>query len=129
MGEATVAESFRLFGREPALYLGVISAALVLLGTQGFSGMTPEHASLWIALLNTIVAAVGAWTTRPIAPSVFTGAVAAAAALASSYGFELSTEAVGAVNSLVIAALSLIVRGEVTPQETKVSKTTVTLAA
>lgn len=122
-------EGFKILGREPALFLGVISAALVFFGTQGFAGLSPEHAALWIALLNAIVGAVTAFTTRPIAPSAFTAVVGAGVALASAYGFEMSTEAVGALNALVIAGLSLIVRGEVAPQATKLTKASAALAA
>lgn len=113
---------FKILGREPALVIGFVSALLVFLGTQNLPGLSPEHAALWIAAINAIAGAITALTVRPVPPAAFTNLVGAVVALASGYGLEMSTEAVGALNAVVIAGLTLILRGQVEPQNTKLSR-------
>jgi hypothetical protein len=62
-----------------------------------------------------VFAAATAAVTRPIAPSAFTGLVAAVAALLAAYGLELGPEKVGALNAVVLAGLGLLTRGQVSP--------------
>ncbi|WP_019549815.1 MULTISPECIES: hypothetical protein [Streptomycetaceae] len=112
----------KIFGREPALVLGVVSAALGLVVTFNI-GMSAEQAGAITALLSAVGAAVTAALTRPVAPSAFTGVVAAGAALLAAYGFEVSPETVGAVNALVLAVLMLLTRGQVAPVEPKSART------
>ena len=97
----------KLFGREPALVIGVISAALSLIVTFNV-GMSGEQA-------GAIVAAITAAMTRPIAPAAFTGVVAASAAMLAAYGFTVSPETVGALNAVVLSVLTLLTRGQVSP--------------
>jgi hypothetical protein len=104
----------RIFGREPALILGALSAGLSLLVTLG-ADLTAEQAGAIVAVVSAAFAVVTAAVTRPIAPAAFTGFVAAAAALLMAYGLEVSTEAVGATNAAVLAALALLTRGQVSP--------------
>lgn len=89
----------RIFGREPALLLGVISAALSLVVTLGV-GLTSVQAGAM---------------TRPIAPAAFTGVVTAVADLLAAFHFELSAETIGALNALVLAVLTFLARGQVSP--------------
>lgn len=104
----------KIFGREPALILAVVSAALSLLVTFQF-GMNAEQAGAIVAVISAVFAAAAAAVTRPIAPSAFTGVVAAGAALLAAYGLEVGPETVGAVNAVVLAVLGLLTRGQVTP--------------
>lgn len=104
----------RIFGREPALIIGFIGAALTLLGTLGL-GLTGDQAVLWIAALGAISGAVTAAATRPIAPGAFLTVVAAAVPLLASYGLDLSSDTVAAINGLLLAGLTALFRGQVTP--------------
>ncbi|MFE9337778.1 hypothetical protein [Streptomyces sp. NPDC007063] len=106
----------RVFGREPALVINSISAALSLLVTFQF-GLTTAQAGAIVAVVSAVFAAVAATVTRPIAPQAFTGLVAAVAALVAAFGFEVSAETIGAVNGLVLAGLALLTRGQVTPSK------------
>jgi hypothetical protein len=106
----------RIFGREPALLIAVISAGLSLLVTFGF-GVSADQAGAIVAGISAVFAAVTAAATRPIAPSAFTGLVAAAAALLAAYGLDLSAEKVGAINAVVLAGLALLTRAQVTPSK------------
>ncbi|MFD4788790.1 hypothetical protein ACFWN1_17355 [Streptomyces sp. NPDC058459] len=105
----------RIFGREPALILAAVSAALSLVVSFGF-GLTAEQASAIVAVIGGAFAAATAAITRPIAPSAFTGLVAAAVALLAAYGLNVSAETVGALNMCVLAVLGLLTRGQVSPK-------------
>lgn len=104
----------RIFGREPALLLGVISAALSLVVTLGI-GLTSVQAGTITAAITATFAAITAAMTRPIAPAAFTGAVTAAADLLAAFHYEVSAETIGAVNALVLAVLMFVTRGQVSP--------------
>ena len=104
----------KIFGREPALIIASISAALSLLVTFQF-GLSAEQAGAIVAVISAVFAAATAAVTRPIAPSAFTGLVAAVAALLAAYGLELGPEKIGALNAVVLAGLGLLTRGQVTP--------------
>jgi len=106
----------KIFGREPQLVINSISALLSLLVTFQF-GMTTAQAGAIVAVISGVFAAVAAAVTRPIAPGAFTGIVAASAALLAAYGLEVAPETVAAVNGLVLAALALLTRGQVTPSK------------
>ena len=105
----------KIFGREPALWIGAVSGLLSLGTALGFDGLSATQVAAIIAVINAVGAVISALAVRPIGPAVFTNLVAAGAALTSAYGFELSPEIVGGVNVAVLAVLSLLVRGQVSP--------------
>ncbi|MER8220872.1 hypothetical protein ABTZ58_09830 [Streptomyces sp. NPDC094143] len=104
----------RIFGREPALVIATVSAGLSLLVTFQF-GLSAEQAGAIVAFISAVFAAATAAVTRPIAPSAFTGLVAAVAALLAAYGLDLGPEKIGALNAVVLATLGLLTRGQVAP--------------
>ncbi|MFE9003066.1 hypothetical protein ACFYOY_13135 [Streptomyces sp. NPDC007875] len=104
----------RIFGREPAFVLGVVSATLSLLVTFNV-GLSSEQAGAIVAVISALFAAITAALTRPIAPSAFTGAVAAVVALLAAYHYEVAPETVGSLNALVVAMLVFLTRGQVSP--------------
>jgi len=101
--------------REPALILAVVSAVLGVLVSLGLPWLSAEQAGLIIALITAVSGAVTAAFTRPIAPAAFTAVVTAAADLMAVYGLDVSQQTVGAVNGLVVAALALLTRAQVSP--------------
>jgi hypothetical protein len=103
-----------IFGREPAVVLGVVSASLSLLVTFNI-GLSSEQAGALVAVISAVFASITAVMTRPVAPSAFTGLVAAVVALLAAFHFEVAPETVGAVNGLVLAALVFLTRGQVSP--------------
>jgi zinc transporter ZupT len=109
-----------IFGREPAVVLGVISATLSLVVTLGI-GMTSVQAGWWVAGISAAFAAITAWRTRPIAPSAFTGLVTVVAALLGAYHFNVAPETVGAINGIVLAGLVLLGRGQISPVQSDAS--------
>lgn len=111
----------KLLGREPTLWIAVLNAAVILLGTFQFHLLTGTQAALIVVAINAVFAALNAAAVRPVSPVAFTYAVGALVALAASYGLNLSIETVGALNASVIPLLALLARGQVSPVETPVT--------
>lgn len=105
----------KIFDREPALIVSTISAVLSLIVTFNV-GMSGEQAGAIVAAISAFFGGITAAMTRPIAPSAFTAAVAAVAALLAAYGLNVPAETVGATNAVVLAVLSLLARGQVSPK-------------
>ena len=108
----------KIFGREPALIIATVSAALSLLVTFNF-GLSAEQAGAIVAVISAVFPAATAAITPPIAPSAFTGLVAAVAALLAAYGLEFGPEKIGALNAVVLAVLGLLTRGQFSPSSPK----------
>lgn len=106
--------SFKIFGNEPALITGVLSAALSLVVTLGI-GLSADQAGAWVAVITAAFAVATAVMTRPIAPAAFTGLVTVVAVLLAAYHFDVSGGTVAAVNGTVLAVLTLLTRGQVSP--------------
>jgi hypothetical protein len=105
----------RIFGYEPALWIGVLASSLSLGTAVGVPGLSQYQVAAVVAGVNTVAAAAMAWQVRPVAPAVFTNVVGALAALGLAYGFSVPSEAVGAVNFVVLNVLALLTRGQVSP--------------
>jgi hypothetical protein len=104
----------KTFGREPAVILGIVSAALSLLVTFNI-GLTSNQAGALVAVISGVFAAITAALTRPVAPSAFTGLVAVVVALLAAFHFNVAPETVGSLNALVVALLVFLTRGQVSP--------------
>lgn len=103
----------KIFGREPALIIGVIGSLLTVAAALGIPGLDAGAAAALTALASAGIIAV---TTRPIAPALFTGVVAAAAALIAEYGYHVSEGTVAAISGAVLAVFALFgIRPQVTP--------------
>lgn len=102
------------FGREPALWISVISGALSLVVSLGV-GLDAQEAAGWVAVITALFGAATAVLTRPIAPAAFTALVTVTADLLAAYHFDVSAGTVAAVNGSVLALLTLLTRAQVTP--------------
>ena len=107
----------KLLGREPVVVLNTLSAVLGLVVTLGVTSLTAEQAGATVAVVSAILGGIAAAMTRPIAPQAFTAIVAAGATAVAAFGFEVSQETVGAVNTVVLAVLTLLTRVQVTPSK------------
>lgn len=114
----------KIFGREPTLWLALIYAGLTVLGTTGLANFSGTQANLTNAAIAAIVGAVNAYAVRPISPVSFTYAIAAVAQLGAAYGIAIPEETLTAINGLVVPALALLSRGQVSPAETAISRST-----
>jgi hypothetical protein len=101
--------------REPALYIGVVSAGLSLLVALQVNGLTNDQATLIVAAITAVGGVVTALMTRPIAPAAFTALVAAAAALLAGFHYDVDPGTVAAINGVVLAVLTLVTRHQVSP--------------
>lgn len=104
-----------LFGKEPALILGFVSAALGLVASVGFHNLGPATVGAIVAVLTALLGAAQAAYTRPVAPAAFVTLVAAVGALVAGFGLHVNPEVIGGVDALVVALLSLLTRGQVSP--------------
>lgn len=114
----------KILGREPTLWLAVISSLVVLAGTFGLHWLTGQQAGLLVAAINAVAGAVTAYTVRPVAPAAFTYAIAALVALAASYGLNVTNEQLAGLNTAIVPILALLTRNQVSPAETAVTRTT-----
>jgi hypothetical protein len=110
-----VAGQVKILGREPALWVGTIASVLSLGTAVGFPGLSAGQVAAIVVGLNAVAALVAGFTLRPVAPAIYTNVLAAAAAIGTAYGNNVPSEAVGAANFVVLAVLSLLTRGQVSP--------------
>jgi hypothetical protein len=111
----------KILGREPTLFIAVISSGIVVLGTFGLHWLSGQQAGLIVAAINAVALAVNAYTVKPVAPAAFTYAIAALVAVVAAYGINVSAETLAAINLAVVPVLALLTRNQVSPQETAVS--------
>lgn len=104
----------KIFGREPALWLNSLAAALGLVVTFNV-GLSAEQAGWLVAGTSAILGAIAAALTRPIAVQAFTAAVATIASAVGAFGFEVAPTTTAAINGCVLAVLMFITRGQVSP--------------
>lgn len=109
----------KIFGREPALVIGAIGSLLTVLAALNVPGVDAGAAAAITAFVSAVIIAA---TTRPWAPALFTGVVAAGAALVAEYGFQVPDGVTGAVSGFVLALFALAgIRPQVSPAATNTS--------
>jgi hypothetical protein len=105
----------KIFGREPALWLGLIGAVVTWAVSLGLDWLNAGQATAIVAFVTAVIIAL---TTRPIAPALFVGAVSAGAALFGEYGLNWSDEAVTGLGAIILAGFALFgIRPQVSPIE------------
>lgn len=102
-----------ILGREPALWLALIGAVLTWLVSFELGWLNAGQATAIVTFLTAVLIAL---TTRPVAPPLFVGAIAAGAALFGEYGLHWSDAAVTGLGAIVLAGFALMgIRPQVTP--------------
>lgn len=103
----------KIFGREPALIIGLVVALLTWGASLGLDWLNAGEATAIGVFIGGVLIA---FTTRPWAPGAFVAVVAAASALAAQYGLHWSAAAVTAAGTFVLAAFAFFgIRPQVTP--------------
>jgi hypothetical protein len=103
----------KIFGREPALWLALAGSLVTWAVSLGFDWLNAGQATAIVTFLTAVVIAL---TTRPVGPPLFTGAVAAGAALFAEYGLSVSEGFVTGLGAIILAAFALFgIRPQVTP--------------
>lgn len=105
----------KIFGREPVVVLNTLAAVLGLIVSLGVTSLTAETAGAIVGVATAILGAIAAAMTRPIAPQAFTAVVAAGAVLVGTFGYDVDQSTIGAINTTVLAVLTLLTRVQVSP--------------
>jgi hypothetical protein len=103
----------KIFGREPALWLGLIGAVVTWVVSLGFDWLNAGQATAIITFVTGVVIAL---TTRPVAPALFVAVVSAGAALFGQYGLHWSEAATTGLGAIILAGFALFgIRPQATP--------------
>jgi len=105
----------RIFGREPVVWLGAISAVLAVVVTIPDVGFTAEAAGWVMVIVSGVFAAAEAIMTRPFVVTALTGAVRTVLTGAVYFGLPLSQETSGALVAAMNLVLMLVLAQSVTP--------------
>ncbi len=109
----------KIFGREPALWIALITSVVMVLAAMGLPFLSAGQAAAILGFVGAVIIAI---TTRPVGPALFTAVVTAASALIAAYGLHLDDALVGAVAAAVLSVFALLgVRPQVEPKDTVVS--------
>ena len=111
----------KIFGYEPVVLLNTLAAVLGLVVSLGFTGLSAASAGAIVGGATAVLGAIAAWMTRPVAPQAFTTLVAAGATLVATFGYDVSQSTIGAINMVVLAFLTLLTRGQVSPTSTAIA--------
>lgn len=103
----------KILGREPALWLGLIGAILTWAVTLGLDWLNAGQSTAIITFLTGVVMAI---MTRPWAPALFTGSLAALAAVFAEYNLPWSDASVAGLGGIILAGFALFgIRPQATP--------------
>jgi hypothetical protein len=105
-----------VFGREPALWIAVLQAGLMLGFTLGIPGIDAGLAGAVSLVLTAVATAWTALAVKPISPAVFTGVIVAAVQLGTRWGLDLNEVQVSSITAFVALVVTLVVRAQVTPE-------------
>jgi hypothetical protein len=103
----------RIFGREPALIIGLIGSVLTVLAGLNLPFLSATQAT---SLGVLIFGGITAWATRPVAPALFVAVAGAGAVVLADYGFTIPDQTVASIGGLILATCALFgLRPNVTP--------------
>lgn len=109
----------KLLGRDPALWIGLLGALVTVLVAGNLSWLSAGQGAAIVTFLSGVMIAV---TTRPWQPALFSGIIAAGAALVAEYGLTVSDAMVTGLSGLVLATFAIMgIRPQVEPQETAIT--------
>ncbi len=103
----------KIFGREPAAIISLLTALIALLVAFNFPGLSAEAGAAVVTFLGGVIIAA---TTRPWAPGLFAGLVASGAARAGGWGWHFTDAQVASSSALVMVAFAVFgSRPQITP--------------
>lgn len=109
----------KIFGREPAVIVGLIEAFLALLISFGWLSVIGLRGQEELAIVMAVVSAAAglyvAYVTKATLLGVAVGFIKALAALAAVYGLQISVEQTGALIAFVTVLLSMYQRTQTEP--------------
>lgn len=105
----------RIFGREPAVWVGFIEAALALLVALSILKWDAEQTALVVAVVATVFGIVTAYLTKDTMLGVLVGFTKATIALAVGFGLTLSPELTASILAFVTIAVGFFQRTQTSP--------------
>lgn len=113
--------NFKIFGQEPAFYVGVVEAALALFLTFGFFALDQKEVGVIVALVSSILAFVTAYATKTTAFSALVGLAKAAFVVAVTFGAPLTDAQTGAAIAFITIVAGAYLRDRTSSLTTPVS--------
>lgn len=104
----------KLFGREPAVWVGVIEAALALAVVFGL-GLSNQNAALIVGAVAAGFGVVTAYYTRDAMLGYAVGFAKALVAVGVGFGLDLTTEQTGALLAFVAVGVGFFQRTQTSP--------------
>lgn len=104
-----------IFGREPAVYGGLVEVVLTLMLVFGVDGLSKQSIGLIMAVVSAALGLYTAWVTKDTLLGVAIGLLKAAFALLAGYGLELTQDQTGAIIAAVAVLLSVFQRTQTSP--------------
>lgn len=108
----------KIFGREPAVYVGLIEGVLALLLSLNTFDLTHENVALIMAVVVALFGVYTAYVTRDTLLGVGSGLAKALLALAIGYGWEPGPDVTAAAIALVALTIAFFQRTQTTPLNT-----------
>jgi len=105
--------AWKILGREPALWAGLVNAIIYMLGALVFD-LSPEMESLLIAVTAAILGVIVAWRTRDGISAAILGFAKAVLALVLGLGLKIGADQQAAILTLIAAVTAMFVRTQVT---------------
>ena len=105
----------KIFGREPAVWLGVIAAGLTLLVTLGVLDITSDQTALLMAAITAVFGVITAYLTSDTMLGVLIGAANAIIALAVGFGLNVSPELTASIIGVVTVLTGFFQRTQTSP--------------
>lgn len=111
----------KIFGRDPAFWVGVIEAAIAVLVTFKLHGLSNEQAGLWVAAIVALGGVLTAWTTRDTMLAALVAFVKGLLVLGVAYGLHVTQEQIGLIAALVTTFGAGWLRTQTSPVSTPIS--------
>lgn len=105
----------RLFGREPAAWIGLIEASLALTVALGWVNITRVQTALVMAAVVTGFGVLSAWLTKDTMLGVVVGFTKAVIALAIGFGAHFTPEVTASIIAFVTVILGFFQRTQTSP--------------
>lgn len=106
---------FKIFGRDPVLWLEVVKYALAFVGVFLIPGLSDDVQIAVLAVVTAVFSVAQAVAAWPPQPTVFSGLVTALAGLLVYTNTPLEPDTVFMIQGGLAAIMTLLVRGNVTP--------------
>ena len=112
---------FKIFGQEPAAFVGVVQAVLVMLLSFGLFGLTPETNGVIIAAVSAGLGLVTAYATRTTLYTALIGFAQAILVLAVTFGLRLDDVQQGSILATIAVVAGLYLRNQTSSVASAVS--------